>query len=71
MLIQNYNIMDSNKSFMITWKHIVEKMESKFGISPNNTELFSMAEIEAYIEDIWDDFFHTTNESTGMNYHEY
>lgn len=63
--------MDNNKSFMITWKHIVEKMESKFGISPNNTELFSMAEIEAYIEDIWDDFFHTINESTGMNYHEY
>ena len=63
--------MDSNKSFMITWKHIVEKMESKFGISPNNTELFSMGEIEAYIEDIWDDFFHTTNESTGIKYHEY
>ena len=63
--------MNNNRSFMITWRYIVEQMESKFGISLNSTELFSMGEIEAYIEDIWNDFFHTTNESTGINYREY
>ena len=52
-------------NYFITWKYIVEQMESKFGISPNNTELFSMGELEAYINDIWDDFFNNINEANN------
>ena len=43
--------------YLITWKYIVEQMEIKFGIKSDNMELFSMHEIEVYIEKIWNNFF--------------
>jgi len=42
--------------YSINWGYIVETMREKFGIEPNSTEMFSMREIEAYIEDIWDEY---------------
>ncbi len=44
--------------YSITWKYIVEQMDKNFGIPFDSTELFSMREIEAYIEKIWNDFFY-------------
>lgn len=44
--------------YSITWKYIVEQMDKNFGIPFDSTELFSMGEIEAYIEKIWNDFFY-------------
>ena len=40
----------------ITWNYIVNTMKEKFGISIDSDEKFSMREIEAYLEDIWDEY---------------
>lgn len=43
--------------YSITWKYIVERMKSKYGFAPDNTEQLSMGEIERYIQDIWMEIF--------------
>ena len=43
----------------ITWKYIVEKMRDEYGISPESEEKLSFAEIEAYMNKIWDDYIDT------------
>ena len=43
--------------YCITWSYIVERMGTKYGFYPNNTEKLSMGEIEKYLNDIWNEFF--------------
>lgn len=40
----------------ITWNYIVNTMKEKFGISIDSDEKFSMKEIEAYLEGIYDEY---------------
>lgn len=40
----------------ITWNYIVQRMKDKFGINIDNDEKLSMSEIQAYIDDIWDEY---------------
>ena len=52
---------DSERDAMITnhtisWGYIVNRMKNKYGISPDDREKFSMAEINQYIENIWDEY---------------
>lgn len=44
------------QDYSITWQYIVETMKEKYGIQPDSTEKFSMREIEAYIETIWEEY---------------
>ena len=43
--------------YCITWSYIVSRMQSKFGLSPDNEEKLSFGEIEKHIYDIWVEFF--------------
>lgn len=42
--------------YTITWKHICDEMYKRFGISSESTEKFTMVELEAYINKIWNDY---------------
>ena len=44
-------------NYTITRKYIVERMKSKYGFAPDNTEQLSMGEIELYIQAIWQELF--------------
>ena len=39
----------------MTWKEIIINMEQKYGLSINSNENFSLFEIEAYIEGIYEE----------------
>jgi len=43
--------------YSITWAYIVSRMKSKYGFSPDNEESISFGELQAYIEDIWSEYF--------------
>jgi hypothetical protein len=39
----------------MTWKEIIVNMEQKYGLSTDSNENFSLFEIEAYIEGIYEE----------------
>ena len=39
----------------MTWKEIIENMEQKYGLNIDSNENFSLFEIEAYIEGIYEE----------------
>lgn len=43
--------------YSITWAYIVSRMQSKYGFSPDNEERISFGELEAYIGDIWSEYY--------------
>ena len=43
--------------YSITWAYIVSRMQSKYGFSPDNEEKLSFGELEAYIGDIWSEYY--------------
>jgi len=43
--------------YSITWAYIVSRMESKYGFSPDNEERISFGEFQAYIGDIWSEYY--------------
>ena len=49
--------------YLITWKYIVDMMNTRYGIAPDSTEPFTMREIEVYMDEIWDYFFYETAKS--------
>ena len=42
--------------FSISWSYIVQKMEEKFGITPNSHVKYSFYEIKSFLNDIWDQY---------------
>ena len=43
--------------YCITWAYIVSRMKSKYGFSPDNEERLSFGELEAYLGDIWSEYY--------------
>ena len=43
--------------YTISWGYIVSRMESLYGIKPDDEERFSFGEIERNIQYIWQEFF--------------
>ena len=43
--------------YLITWKYIVDMMNTRYGIAPDSTEPFTMREIETYVDNVWEDFY--------------
>ena len=39
----------------MTWKEIIANMEQKYGLNINSNEIFSLFEIETYIEGIYEE----------------
>lgn len=39
----------------MTWKEIIENMEQKYGLNINSNENFSLFEMKAYIEGIYEE----------------
>ena len=45
------------QSLTLTWDYIVEQMKEKYGIRIESDEQFSLFEIEACIEKIFNDYY--------------
>ncbi len=43
--------------YSISWAYIVSRMESLFGISPDNEEKVAFGEIEKHLNYIWQEYF--------------
>lgn len=43
--------------YSITWAYIVSRMESLYGITPNNEDEVAFWEIEKCLQNIWNEFF--------------
>lgn len=54
--------------YSITWSYIVKKMEELYGIPPDSEELFSMGELNAYIDYIWGKFIAAKNEEFAKKF---
>ena len=54
----NNNIED----YSITWSYICDRMSSKFGIKVDDTERFSLGEIEALIDNIFGEYYEKKKE---------
>ena len=43
--------------YSISWAYIVDRMKSRFGLSPDNEDKLSFGEIEKHLGDIWAEYF--------------
>lgn len=43
--------------YSISWAYIVSRMESLYGISPNNEDKVAFHEIEKHMNYIWEEYF--------------
>ena len=43
--------------YSITWAYIVDRMESRYGISPDDETPQAFGNFEAYILNIWTEYF--------------
>ena len=50
------------EDYSITWNYICKCMSDKFGIKVDDTERFSLSEIEALIENIFDEYYEKKKE---------
>ncbi len=48
-----------SKDYSITWRYIVDEMESRYGINPNDEENYAFGEIISLLNEIWKDYFLT------------
>lgn len=47
--------------YSITWKYICEQMDDVYGIPPGSEESFSMNELQAYVDEIWQQYIRKCN----------
>ena len=43
--------------YSISWAYIISRMESVFGISPDNEDRFALGKIQRKIDFIWEEYF--------------
>ena len=43
--------------YSISWAYIVQRMQSLYGISPDNEDLVAFGDIERHINYIWQEYF--------------
>lgn len=54
--------------YSITWAYIVQIMESKFGVKPDDETKHSMYEIQKMIDTIWSEHVDKLDEHYGVKY---
>lgn len=53
--------------YTISWAYIVNRMEERYGMSPNNEEKMSFGDIEKYLSEIWVEYYDTKSHDTVIN----
>lgn len=53
--------------YTISWAYIVNRMEERYGMSPDNEEKMSFGDIEKYLSEIWAEYYDTKSRDTVIN----
>lgn len=50
--------------YTISWAYIVNRMEERYDMSPDNEEKMAFGDIEKYLSEIWAEYYNTKSHNT-------